>query len=72
MRGVPLALAMPWGAVLKSLMDLVFVLLQHLQSRPSMLDSFQSFSKVMKGDQYHQKASHILNMAVHSKGVSHP
>lgn len=37
MWGVPPALAMPGWAVLKCLMDLVLVLLQHLQSRPSML-----------------------------------
>lgn len=60
MRAVPSAVALPGRAVLKSLMDLVFILLQHLQSRPSILDS-QSFPKVITGDQYHKKASHVLN-----------
>lgn len=35
MCGMPPALAVPGWAVLKRLMDLVFVLLQHLQSRAS-------------------------------------
>lgn len=41
--GVAPAVALPWRAVLKGLMDLVFVLLQHLQSTPTcMLDSSKS------------------------------
>lgn len=45
MCGMAPAVAMPWRAVLKSLMDLVFVLLQHLQSTPSMLDGSKSCPK---------------------------
>ena len=50
--GMAPAVALPWRAVLKSLMDLVFVLLQHLQSTPCMLDNSKTFPEL--GPQRHQ------------------